>query len=89
MTFWDWFDGAKTLSAEKEIKRLTAELYTCKEQAEAALISAVDARDALIEELNVIHQMACYASEEDTDSREKVLLNIGERARAAIKGGRL
>lgn len=34
--------------------------------------------------LTNINSMACYASEEDIDSREAMLLRIGEVARAAL-----
>lgn len=46
----------------------------------AASAYAKQMREAL-EEINL---MACYASEEDTDSREAMLLTIGEAARAAL-----
>lgn len=41
-------------------------------------------RDALVVALEKINTMACYASEEDTESREGVLLMIGDTARAAL-----
>lgn len=38
-----------------------------------------------IDALEEINMLACYASEEDTDSREIVLLRIGEKSRAATE----
>jgi hypothetical protein len=38
------------------------------------------ALEKLLEQINM---MACYASEEDIDSREQVLLEIGKLARSA------
>lgn len=49
--------------------------------ANACLIAAAPVLLAALEEINL---MACYASEEDIDSREAMLLRIGELARAAI-----
>lgn len=46
--------------------------------------AALDQVKVLYEALDEINMMACYASEEDTDSREAMLLKIGETARAAI-----
>lgn len=34
--------------------------------------------------LKQIHMFACYASEEDTDSRQQVLLQIGAAAQTAL-----
>jgi hypothetical protein len=50
--------------------------------ADAKLIAAAPDLLSALESIN-IH--ACYASEEDIDSRESVLLAIGDIARAAIK----
>lgn len=49
--------------------------------ANACLIAAAP---DLYEALDRINVAACYASEEDTDAREAVLLHIGELARAAL-----
>lgn len=38
-----------------------------------------------IDALEEINMLACYASEEDIDSREIVLLKIGEKSRAATE----
>jgi hypothetical protein len=38
----------------------------------------------LLEALEQINLMACYASEENTDARAEMLLKIGETARAAV-----
>lgn len=38
----------------------------------------------LLEALKKINTMACYSSEEDIDSREEVLIMIGNAARKAI-----
>jgi hypothetical protein len=39
---------------------------------------------ALEKFLEQINSLACYASEEDIDSREQVLLEIGKLARSAL-----
>ncbi len=41
-------------------------------------------RDRLRATLDEINTMACYASEENIDSREEILLKIGANARAAL-----
>lgn len=41
-------------------------------------------RDRLRAALDMINMLACYASEEDTDSREQVLLQIGKLARGEV-----
>ena len=51
------------------------------EQANACLIAAAPDLYAALDRINVA---ACYASEEDTDAREAVLLHIGELAHAAL-----
>lgn len=43
-----------------------------------------EARNQLVEALERINEYACYASEENTDAREAMLLRIGETARSAI-----
>lgn len=54
---------------------------TGDQEANACLIAAAP---DLYEALDRINVAACYASEEDTDAREAVLLHIGELARAAL-----
>lgn len=54
---------------------------TGDQEANARLIAA---SPDLYEALDRINVAACYASEEDTDAREAVLLHIGELARAAL-----
>lgn len=46
--------------------------------------SAQDVDAGLLEALKKINTMACYSSEEDIDSREEVLIMIGNAARKAI-----
>lgn len=46
--------------------------------------SLIAAAPELLAALNEINMAACYASEEATETREAVLLQIGELARAAI-----
>lgn len=51
------------------------------DRSNAQLIAAAP---ELLAALNEINMAACYASEEATETREAVLLQIGELARAAI-----
>ena len=56
------------------------EAYTSR----AALLTAQDVNAGMLEALKNINTMACYSSEEDIDSREEVLIMIGNAAREAI-----
>ena len=50
----------------------------------AYIVTAVNNHESLVAALETINSMSCYASEENTDSRESMLLEIGKQSRAAL-----
>lgn len=82
-------DDEKTGKLISYLNVLAQENKTLRRMSHADRAEKAEAeRDALREALEEINLMACYASEEDTDSREAMLLKIGESARAAIDAAR-
>lgn len=63
----------------------TAELQTCNAKKHGLIIRSDDCPyckiEALEKRLGGINSLACYASEEDTDSQPTMLLKIGRVAR--------
>lgn len=68
-----------------KIDRLTSELNVARTHwGWKPYRDAVLERDRLRATLEMINMLACYASEENIDSREQVLLRIGELARGEV-----
>ena len=77
---WNAFDGVPTGTIESDggiVRGACADLMKQRDS-----IRAVNAE--LLEALERIDAMACYASEENTDAKDDMLLSIGKHARAAI-----
>ena len=77
---WNAFDGVPTGTIESHggiVRGACADLMAQRDS-----LSAVNAD--LLAALERIDGMACYASEENTDAKDDVLLMIGTHARAAI-----
>jgi hypothetical protein len=70
----DWCVGLS--GSEANIDKVAV----CSKQDAHLIAAAPD----LLEALKKVNDAACYASEEDTETREAALLMIGQLARAAI-----